>query len=268
MESFPEQRAANLVADVTGPTLDAPHRHRGRQDVPSEAPNKRIAIDLSAFPSDWQRIAASCAPLTSSARTCVHAIWVPLRHVGWAASLGAATASLSQSNPHPAVRGLDVSVQHLRWARFYSAVGWALGGANALRSARRIWLEDPAWQALRRYSEDALALPDPLGQTSAMTLMIEGLLRPMLGTGALRRCVGDESRALGSHVDALNSPGSTRSACIDSAALAQWGARAASAALPLFERVWGQDTDEKLGAAMEAIAYRVAPVGAAIGRCA
>lgn len=98
-----------------------------------------------------------------------------------------------------------------------------------------------------------------------MNLMIDGLLRPMLGAGALRRCAGNEASALASYFDALIGSNTTRSVGADTAALAQWAPRAASAALPLVERVWGQDTDEKLGAAMEEIATWASPDGDVVG---
>jgi phenol hydroxylase P1 protein len=157
----------------------------------------------------------------------------------------------------------------LQRACLISALGWALGGAGALRSARRIWLEDPGWQALRRYAEDALAMHDPLECAFALSLMLDGLLQPLLGACALRRCVGDEASALASYFDALIESSATELVRAGTAALAQWAPRAASAALPVVERVWGPDTDEKLGAAMEKLAAWPLPDGGAVGmRCA
>lgn len=244
-----------------------PRENRGR--VPRGAPLERTARTAAIPPMDWHPIASSCAALSPAVRASINAVWVPLRHLGWAASLSASSLALSNSNRHSATQGLELSVHHLRWSCFFSALGWALSGADALRSARRIWLEDPAWQALRRYAEDALAMRDPLGRASAMNLMIDGLLRPLLGARALRRCVGDEADALASHFDARIGPGTMRLSGADTAALAQWSPRAASAALPVIERVWGQDTDEKLGAAMEQLAVWARPGGDAAGmRCA
>ena len=267
MESLSEGRASAVAADVERMSPDTPRQNRGRVrlGLPLKRTANTAAIPPLAFPMDWQLIASSCAALSPAARTSIHAVWVPLRHVGWAASLSAANVTRSKSSRHSATQGLELSVQHLRWACFFSALGWTLSGADALRSARRIWLEDPAWQALRRYAEDALALHDPLERASAMNLMIDGLLRPLLGARALRRCGGDEAGSLASYFDALIGSSSTRAVGADTAALAQWAPRAASAALPLVERVWGQDTDEKLGAAMEEIATWASPDGDVVG---
>ena len=270
METFPVRRASAVATDFERPSPDAPLQHPGRVrlGLRHKRPDSTAAFRPSAFPMDWYPIASGCAPLSSSARASIHAVWVPLRHVGWAASLSAASVTLSKSSRHFATQGLELSVLHLRWACFFSALGWALGGADALRSARRIWLEDPAWQALRRYSEDALAVHDSLERASAMNLMIDGLLRPLLGAGALRRCVGEEAGAL-SYFDALIGSNTTRSVCAGTAVSAQWAPRAASAVLPLIERVWGQDTDEKLGAAMDKMDYWASPDGDVAGmRCA
>lgn len=214
---------------------------------------------------DWHRIASSCAPLSPAARTSITAVWVPLRHMAWAASLNAASLTLSNSSRYPATHSVELSILHLQRACLFSALGWALGGAGALRSARRIWLEDPAWQALRRYAEDALALRAPLECAFALNLMLDGLLRPLLGACALRRCVGDEAGALASYFDALIESSATEWVRADTADLAQWAPRAASAALPVVERVWGPDTDEKLGAAMEKLVARTLPDGGAAG---
>lgn len=270
METFWERRASALTTDAERPSLDDRLHDRGRVrlGLPRKQADNGAAIRPSALSMDWHPIASSCEPLSSTARTSIHSVWVPLRHVGWAASLSTASLTLPKSRRRCATPGLDLSVLHLRWACFFSALGWALGGADALRSARRIWLEDPAWQALRRYAEDALALHDPLERASAMNLMTDGLLRPLLGARALRRCVGHQGAALASYFDALIESSTAWSVSGMSAVVAQWAPRAASAALPLIERVWGQDTDEKLGAAMDKIASWASPDGDVAGmRC-
>ncbi len=217
---------------------------------------------------DWHRIASSCAPLCPPARTSITAVWVPLRHLGWAASLNAATLTLSTSRRYPPTQSVELSVLHLQRACLFSALGWALGGAGALRSAQRIWLEHPAWQALRRYAEEALALRDPPECAFALSLMLDGLLRPLLGARALRRCGGDEAGALASYFDALIESSAAEWVRADTASLARWAPRAASAALPVVEQVWGQDTDEKLGAAMERLSTCTLQDGDAVGmRC-
>ena len=222
----------------------------------------RNTVDAIRAPEpevDWQRIAADCAPLSARARTSIIAVWVPLRHLGWAASLNAASVAVASSNRFSSGQSAELSVLHLQRARFFSALGWALGGASALRTARHTWLEDSAWQALRRYAEDALALRDPVECSLVLGLMLDGLLRPLLDARALRRCIGDEADALSTHFDALFESRAEASPEADAAmavVLAPWAPRAASAALPVVERVWAIDADEKLGAAMDRLAER------------
>lgn len=203
---------------------------------------------------DWHGIVADCALLSPRARAAIAAVWVPLRHLGWAASLNAASLAVSSSNRLFFAQSAELSVLHLQRARFLSALGWALGGAGALRSARRAWLEDRAWQALRRYAEDSLALRDPVECSLVWTLMLNGVLWPLLDSRALRRCVGDEAGTLPRYLDALFEPRAVKLPALLRAPIEQWAPRAASAALPVIERVWGADADEKLGAAMERLA--------------
>jgi phenol/toluene 2-monooxygenase (NADH) P1/A1 len=192
-------------------------------------------------------------------------VWVPLRHVGWAASLSATGLTLSESIRHPLTRSIEVGILHLHRARFISAVGWALGGAEALRSAQGAWLDHPAWQGLRRYTEDALALSDPSERAFALSVMLDGLLWPQLGGDALRRFGGDEAVMLAEYLDALIEPSTTDHPIrVNTATLAEWATRAASASLPVIEQVWGRETDQRLGAAMEKLAVWVLPDGEAL----
>lgn len=202
---------------------------------------------------DWPGIASSCAPLSTPSRTIITAVWVPLRHVWWAASLNAANLTQSVPRRTASARSVELSALHLRKAVFFSALGWALGDAGALRAARRRWLEDAAWQGLRRYAEDALALRDRRESAAALTLALEGLLGPLLGAAALRRCAGDEAGALAEHFETLFETPNREPVRTDTAAATRWASRAASAVLPVIERVWEQDTDDKLAVAMETL---------------
>lgn len=200
---------------------------------------------------EWDRIAADCVPLSARARTSIAAVWVPLRHLACAASLNAARLAAASSNHLPLAQGAELSTLHLERARFFSALGWGLGGASVLRAARHAWLDDPVFLALRRYAKDALALREPARCSLVLGLMLEGLLQPLLDARALRRCIGEEAGALSTHFEALFESRPEAVGPADAATLAQWAPRAASAVLPVVERVWGVDTDEKLRAAMD-----------------
>lgn len=251
MERIPEGDACPSESD-DAQRLAASSRQGARgarlglppQDVVDPICQPRHAVE-------WNRIAHDCAPLSAGARTSIAAVWVPLRHLAWAASLNAARAAAESSNRALSSKSAELSVLHLQRARFFSALGWALGGASTLQAARHAWLEDPVFLALRRYAEDALALRDPAECSLVLGLMLEGLLQPLLDARALRRCIGEEAGALPTHFDALleSRPEAVRP--VDASTLAQWAPRAASAVLPVVERVWGVDTDEKLGVAMD-----------------
>lgn len=230
----------------------------------------QVQAAVSARPAagpaiDWLGIVRDSAAVSPQARTAIVAIWVPLRHLAWAASLSAATLAASSSNRRFAKRNAELSTRQLEVSRFFSTLGWALDRDVALRSARRVWLEDPAWQSLRRYAEDALALRDPGESSLAWTLILDGVLWQLLDARALRHSVGDEARALSPYFDALfewlasgavwANPDIEGNPSPSMPSLrGHWGARAASAALPVAVRVWKTDADETLGAAMERLA--------------
>lgn len=267
MDAFPKSRASESESGFDEASAGAVRRDRKwtRLGLPLQTTDSMAEILAPQPTMDWHRIASGCAPLSPSARTSITAVWVPLRHLCWAASLNGASLRPSNSIRHP----LTQSVLHLQRACFFSALGWALGGAGALSSAQGIWLDHPAWQGLRRYAEDALALSDPQECAFAFSLMLDGVLRPQLGGDALRRCGGDEADALVLYLEELIESSVTDLFREDSTTLARWAPRAASAGLPVVEQVWGHHTDARLGAAMEKLAIWALPEAGAVRiRCA
>lgn len=204
----------------------------------------------------WDRIAADCVPLSARARASITAVWVPLRHLACAASLNAARLAAESSNGLLLAQSDELRELHLERTRFFSALGWGLGGANVLRAARNAWLQDPAFLALRRYAKDALSLHDSAESSLVLVLMLEGLLQPLLDAHALRRCLGEEASALSAHFEALFGPNPEAVGAAGASTLVQWAPRAASAALPIVERVWTVYTDEKLGAVMDRLTQK------------
>jgi phenol hydroxylase P1 protein len=74
------------------------------------------------------------------------------------------------------------AMDRLGIAQYLSRIGLMLddGDTELLAEAKRQWLEDPAWQGLRRYVEDTLVVRDWFELTLAQNLVSDGLLYPLL----------------------------------------------------------------------------------------
>jgi phenol hydroxylase P1 protein len=107
-------------------------------------------------------------------------VLMPLRHVAWGGNMnnaaicayGYGTAFTAPAMMH----GLD----HLGAAQYLTRLGLALQGPDTLEAGRQAWLQDPAWQPLRRYVEDTLVLQDPFELFIAQNVALDGQLYPLM----------------------------------------------------------------------------------------
>ncbi len=108
------------------------------------------------------------------------AVLLPLRHVAWGANqhntfvcgYGYGTA-FTQPCMYQAMDNLGI-------AQYLSRIGLAFGGPEALAAGKKAWLENPAWQELRRYVEDCLVVRDPFELFVAQNVALDGLLYPLV----------------------------------------------------------------------------------------
>ena len=107
---------------------------------------------------------------------------LPLRH----AEMGA-----NMNNSNIAADGFGTSVTQMHMfqamdrlgiAQYLSRIGLMLddGDVLLLAQAKQEWLNDPAWQGLRRYVEDTLVVRDWFELTVAQNLVSDGLVYPLL----------------------------------------------------------------------------------------
>ncbi|QAY86078.1 aromatic/alkene monooxygenase hydroxylase subunit beta [Pseudomonas arsenicoxydans] len=107
---------------------------------------------------------------------------LPLRH----AEMGA-----NMNNSNIAADGFGTSVTQMHMfhamdrlgiAQYLSRIGLMLddGDVLLLAQAKQQWLNDPAWQGLRRYVEDTLVVRDWFELTVAQNLVSDGLVYPLL----------------------------------------------------------------------------------------
>ena len=122
------------------------------------------------------------AGLSPQIRALIAQLLLPLRH----AELG---ANMNNSGIAADAYGTSVTQMHmfqamdrLAIAQYLSRIGLLLedDGLVLLAEAKQRWLEDDAWQGLRRYVEDSLVVRDWFELTLAQNLVSDGLLYPLL----------------------------------------------------------------------------------------
>ena len=112
----------------------------------------------------------------------ISTLLLPLRH----AEMGA-----NMNNSNIAADGFGTSVTQMHMfqamdrlgiAQYLSRIGLMLddGDVQLLAQAKQQWLNDPAWQGMRRYVEDTLVVRDWFELTVAQNLVSDGLVYPLL----------------------------------------------------------------------------------------
>ncbi|WP_447749049.1 aromatic/alkene monooxygenase hydroxylase subunit beta [Pseudomonas nicosulfuronedens] len=122
------------------------------------------------------------AQLPEQKRALIAQLLLPLRH----AELG---ANMNNSGIAADAFGTSVTQMHmfhatdrLAIAQYLSRIGLLLedDGLALLAEAKQRWLEEPAWQGVRRYVEDTLVVRDWFELSLAQNLVSDGLLYPLL----------------------------------------------------------------------------------------
>jgi phenol hydroxylase P1 protein len=161
-------------------------------------------------------------------------------------------------------------------AQYLSRLGLLLGGTDSLTAAKSAWLDDPAWQPLRRYIEDSMVIRDPFELFVAHDLVLDGLLYPLV----YRTIVGDRISAQGGATIAILTQFMTEwhdetrkwvdavvlAAAAESAAnravltewFASWRERAIAALTPVAEIALGGAAGEAVAAGVTALNTRAA----------
>ncbi|MEB2624655.1 aromatic/alkene monooxygenase hydroxylase subunit beta [Pseudomonas sp. YuFO8] len=112
----------------------------------------------------------------------ISTLLLPLRH----AELGA-----NMNNSNIAADGFGTSVTQMHMfqamdrlgiAQYLSRIGLMLddGDVQLLAQAKQLWLNDSAWQGMRRYVEDTLVIRDWFELTVAQNVVSDGLVYPLM----------------------------------------------------------------------------------------
>lgn len=206
-------------------------------------------------------------------------VLVPLRHAAWGANLnntficgyGYATAFTQPCMYH--------AMDNLGIAQYLSRVGLMLGDVEALEAGKHAWLNDTAWQPLRRYVEDCLVLRDPFELFVAQNVALDGLLYPLVydrivddhlspkggsAVSMLTQFMGDWFDETRKWVDAVLKVAAAESDH-NREVLREWSeawcARAAAAVLPVVELALGAEADAAVGEQVAAFRARVGKTG-------
>jgi len=206
-------------------------------------------------------------------------VLMPLRHAAWGANqnntficgYGYATVFTQPCMYH--------AMDNLGIAQYLSRLGLLLGDTEALEEGKRAWLNDAAWQPLRRYVEDCMVVRDPFELFVAQNVALDGLLYPLV----YGRVVDDDFSVKGGSAVAMLTQFMTDwfdetrkwvDAVLKVVAaesddnrtqlrqwIADWNCRAAAAMVPVIEIALGVEADEAVAEQVEAFKARIRKTG-------
>jgi len=217
--------------------------------------------------------------LPDELRSTALKLLVPLRHAAWGANqhntficgYGYATVFTQPCMYH--------AMDNLGIAQYLSRLGLLLGGTEALDAGKRAWLDDAAWQSLRRYVEDCLVLRDPVELFVAQNVALDGLLYPLVYArivdGKLSACGAsaiamltqfmsdwfDETRKWIDAVIKVAAAESEHNRDVLREWITAWSGRAASALVPVVELALGAGADDAVGEELASFHARIAKTG-------
>lgn len=206
-------------------------------------------------------------------------ILLPLRHVAWGAN---------QNNTFVCGYGFGVTftqpcmyaaMDHLGIAQYLSRLGLLLGGPDALDTAKEDWLTASAWQPLRKYVEDSMAVRDPFELFVAQNVALDGLLYPLVyeritdghlsgqGGSAVAMLTqfmtswAEETRKWVDAVLKVAAAESEENRAVLSEWITTWSARSREALLPIARLPLGADAEAAVAEDAAAFTARIAKTG-------
>ena len=120
------------------------------------------------------------ATLPEEIRATVLKMLIPLRHVAWGSNMnnaGICAYGYGTAFTQPCI---FQSMDQLGIAQYITRVALLLGDVDVLDAAKTAWMEDDAWQGLRRYVEDTMVIKDPFELFVAQNVALDGLLYPLV----------------------------------------------------------------------------------------
>ncbi|ATE59316.1 aromatic/alkene monooxygenase hydroxylase subunit beta [Thauera sinica] len=222
------------------------------------------------------------ATLPEAVRDTVLKLLVPLRHVAWGSNMNNAAVCAYAYGAGITQPCIYQAMDQLGIAQYITRVGLLLGDIDVLDEAKKAWLEDDAWQGLRRYVEDSFVIKDPMELYFVQNVVLDGLLYPLVyetiiddvlssqgGTAVamLTQFMTDWFAETKKWVDATVKTAAAESA--ENKALAArwitgWRDRAAAALLPVARIALGERTDEVMADVVQQFNARMTKAGVAL----
>ncbi|TAM10687.1 MAG: phenol hydroxylase [Nevskiaceae bacterium] len=220
--------------------------------------------------------------MTDALRQQALDLLVPLRHVAWGAdqnNMMVCGYGYGTTFKQPCV---FYALDQLGIAQYLSRLGLLLGGQDALVAGKQAWMEAPAWQDMRRYVEDVMAVRDPVEVFVAQDVVLDGLLYPLVyerlvddllavqGGTAVSMLTqfmtrwGAETRRWSDSVVKTMAAESAENRAVLEEWITQWGQRAVAALAPLARPVAVDTTDALMTEQIAAFAGRAAKAGVTI----
>lgn len=206
-------------------------------------------------------------------------ILTPLRHVAWGGSMNndfIAAYGFGAGITQPA---LLYAMDQLGIAQFLTRAALLLGDAADLDKAKADWMEEPAWQSLRRLIEDLFVEKDWFELFVAQDLVIDGLLYPLVyqsivdsklaseGGSAIAMLTqfqaewySETAKWVDAQIKAAASENDENRALV-AAWVAKWRARAIASFLPIAEIAFGAEAQSALDEVVEQLDRRIAKLG-------
>ncbi|AXS81066.1 aromatic/alkene monooxygenase hydroxylase subunit beta [Dechloromonas sp. HYN0024] len=209
-------------------------------------------------------------------------VLVPLRHAAWGANMHNSfisgygyAAIFTQACMFHAMDNLGI-------AQYLSRLGLLLGDQEALTEGKTAWMDDEAWQPMRRYVEDCLVVRDPFELFVAQNVALDGLLYPLVyerivdGTLSTQGASSvamlcqfmsdwfDETRKWVDAVMKVAAAESEHNRLILQEWTDKWSQRAAAALLPVARKALAADAEEAVAEEVDSFKGRLKKIGVEI----
>ena len=115
-------------------------------------------------------------------------VLVPTRHIEWGANMNNTFICAYSYGTAISAACMFAAMDRLGLAQQISRIGLAVGGVAALDEAKRVWIEEAAWQPLRRYVEDSFVVKDWFELFVAQNLALDGAVHGFVCEHLARHC--------------------------------------------------------------------------------
>lgn len=219
------------------------------------------------------------AQLGEADRQRAIAVLMPLRHAAWGANMNNTGICADGYGTVITQPCMFAAMDNLGVAQYLTRVGLALGDTEALVAGREAWLNDDAWQPMRRNVERMLVQRDWFELLVAQNFVSDGLLYPLVyeqfvdthlnargGAGVSMMCAfmsewQAEMRKWIDSVVKVAAIASDANRTLLTAWTRQWRDRSAEALAPVAARALGDDAAPILDTVIQSFNARAAKLG-------